>query len=392
MKYLLYLAIIFLSAMLVANILGKFRLPEVTGYLICGVILGPSLLGIIPKDYLKDFEILSTVALSFIAFNIGSEMDLNSLKALGTKIIIITFFEAFMAFVSVFTVMIISGQSMVFALVLGAISSATAPAATLMVIKQYRAKGPLVDTLMPVVALDDAFCIMIFGIASTLATNLLAGSSLDIFHMVLLPILEIIAALVLGLVLGVLSSIITKRLKNQLEVTMYVIALIFIQTFISDKFNLSSLLMIMAFGVTLSNTTTKKSSIINALQGIQGPLYLLFFTLSGADLDFSVFKNVGFVAILYVFSRAFGKFIGAKIGCDITKANPKVSKYLGFTLFPQAGVAIGLSLIAQNIIPGSQGSEIRAIVLAGVVIYELLGPLITKTALIKAGEIQTEKL
>lgn len=249
MKYLLYLAIIFLSAMIVANILGKFRLPEVTGYLICGVILGPSLLGIIPKDYLKDFEILSTVALSFIAFNIGSEMDLNSLKALGTKIIIITFFEAFMAFVSVFTVMIISGQSMVFALVLGAISSATAPAATLMVIKQYRAKGPLVDTLMPVVALDDAFCIMIFGIASTLATNLLAGSSLDIFHMVLLPILEIIAALVLGLVLGVLSSIITKRLKNQLEVTMYVIALIFIQTFISDKFNLSSLLMIMALGL-----------------------------------------------------------------------------------------------------------------------------------------------
>lgn len=288
--------------------------------------------------------------------------------------------------------MIISGQSMVFALVLGAISSATAPAATLMVIKQYRAKGPLVDTLMPVVALDDAFCIMIFGIASTLATNLLAGSSLDIFHMVLLPILEIIAALVLGLVLGVLSSIITKRLKNQLEVTMYVIALIFIQTFISDKFNLSSLLMIMAFGVTLSNTTTKKSSIINALQGVQGPLYLLFFTLSGADLDFSVFKNVGLVAILYVFARAFGKFIGAKIGCDITKSNPKVSKYLGFTLFPQAGVAIGLSLIAQNIIPGSQGSEIRAIVLAGVVIYELLGPLITKTALIKAGEIQTEKL
>lgn len=392
MESLYYLGIIILAAMLMANVIGKIHLPDVTGYLLAGLIIGPSVLRLIPKGTVSNFEIISQVALAFIAYSIGAEMDINQLKSLGKRIFIITFFEAFIAFLVVFLVLRFGlSQELPFSLVLAAISSATAPAATLMVIKQYQAKGPLVDTLIPIVALDDAFCIMIFGIASTLSLTLLSHSALSIVSMVLIPLAQILGALLLGGIIGMVSSIIIKRLNNQAKMTSYIVAVILILTFVAIKFSLSSLLVMMSFGISLCNIAQNRTQARIALDGMSAPILIVFFTLSGADIDLGVFSKVGMLAVVYILARSLGKFTGAAMGCKITKTDDNVAKYLGFTLFPQAGVAIGLSLIAEHMLPAPYGAELRAIVLAATVIYELLGPVITKTALVKAGEIQIAK-
>lgn len=392
MESLYYLGIIILAAMLMASVIGKIHLPDVTGYLLAGLIIGPSVLRLIPKGTVSNFEIISQVALAFIAYSIGAEMDINQLKSLGKRIFIITFFEAFIAFLVVFLVLRFGlSQELPFSLVLAAISSATAPAATLMVIKQYQAKGPLVDTLIPIVALDDAFCIMIFGIASTLSLTLLSHSALSIVSMVLIPLAQILGALLLGGIIGMVSSVIIKRLNNQAKMTSYIVAVVLILTFVAIKFSLSSLLVMMSFGISLCNIAQNRTQARIALDGMSAPILIVFFTLSGADLDLGVFSKVGMLAVVYILARSLGKFTGAAMGCKITKTDDNVAKYLGFTLFPQAGVAIGLSLIAEHMLPAPYGTELRAIVLAATVIYELLGPVITKTALVKAGEIQIAK-
>ncbi|MDO5718353.1 MAG: cation:proton antiporter [Tissierellia bacterium] len=392
MESLYYLGIIIIAAMATAAIIGKFKLPDVTGYLLAGLIIGPSVLKLVPKGIVTDFEILSQVALSFIAYNIGAEMNYQNLKSLGSKVFIITFFEAFTAFVVVFSVTKLIGQSLPFALVLGAISSATAPAATLMVIKQYKAKGPLVDTLIPIVALDDAFCIMIFGIASTIAATILTGASMSFFHMIIIPVGKIIGAILIGAVSGIILVPIIKRFKNQGQLTSFILAVILILTHLAIKLSLSSLLLMMSFGLALCNLSPNRNQARTALDGMSTPIFIVFFTLSGADLDLKVFTTVGVLAIIYMLSRSTGKVIGARIGCNITKTDKTVSKYLGFTLLPQAGVAIGLSLIAEHLLPAPHGSQIRAIILSATVVYELLGPVITKLTLAKAGEILPENL
>ncbi len=392
MESLFYLGIIILAAMMTAAVVSRVHLPDVTGYLLAGLLIGPSVLRLIPAGIISDFEIVSQVALAFIAYGIGAEMNIDHLKSLGKRIFIITFFEAFIAFLVVFIVMRFGlGQTLPFSLVLAAISSATAPAATLMVIKQYHASGPLVDTLIPIVALDDAFCIMIFGIASTISLTLLKGSALSVVSMILIPLAQIFGALLLGAAAGALSTLVVKRQNTQERMTSYILATVLILTYVSVRFSLSSLLVMMSFGISLCNLSPGRSKARVALDGISAPILVVFFTLSGADLDLSVFSKVGLLAAVYIFARSSGKFMGAGFGCKLTKTDNTVAKYLGFTLFPQAGVAIGLSLIAEHMLPASYGAQIRAITLAATVIYELMGPVITKIALIKAGEIRVFK-
>ncbi len=383
------LAVLIASGLIFSRLLGKFKFPDVTGYLIGGILIGPSVLGLLSQDQVKGMEVLSTIALSFIAFSIGSEMDLRAIKKMGSKIIIVTIFEALGAFLFVTaSMLLIFKQDWAFSLAIGSISCATAPAATLMVIRQYKAKGPLVDVLIPVVALDDAVCIIAFGIASFMANALINGESLNIATMVGKPLLEILMSIGLGAVAGFIYSLIAKKVRNDGENLSFTLAMIFLVTAAALKLNLSGLLTLMVMGVVITNVGHVNKRYLDLVNAITPPIFVCFFVLSGADLNLSNLKSVGIVGIGYVVSRVIGKYLGSMVSTKISGFDQSVQRNLGLTLVPQAGVALGLSLIAANIIHGDHGQYIRTIILGATIVYELVGPLLAKFALKRAGCIE----
>lgn len=390
MHMLFYIAIVLFAGMFFAKILAKLKLPNVTGYLIAGLIIGPSILGIIPKEGADKLSIISEVALAFIAYSIGSEFNIENLKNVGKGVIVITILEALTAVALVdITMIFIFKQPVPFSLVLGAIAAATAPAATLMVIRQYKAKGPVVNTLLPVVAMDDAVGIIAFGISTTIAKAILNNSTnISVFKIIFIPLLEIFFALLLGFVMGIILTYLSKKARGEDELLSIIIAVLFATTGIAIRFELSSLLACMMVGATLINIDPNNKRAFTTVERFTPPVLISFFTIAGVQLDLSILKDVGILGIAYVIIRVAGKMLGAYLGARISKFPSTVQKYLGYTLIPQAGVAIGLSMVAQNTLPDPYGVQIRTIVLAGTVIYELVGPMITKMALIKAGEIQ----
>lgn len=383
------LAVLIASGLIFSRLLGKFKFPDVTGYLIGGILIGPSVLELLSQDQVKGMEVLSTIALSFIAFSIGSEMDLRAIKKMGSKIIIVTIFEALGAFLFVTaSMLLIFKQDWAFSLAIGSISCATAPAATLMVIRQYKAKGPLVDVLIPVVALDDAVCIIAFGIASFMANALINGESLNIATMVGKPLLEILMSIGLGAVAGFIYSLIAKKVRNDGENLSFTLAMIFLVTAAALKLNLSGLLTLMVMGVVITNVGHVNKRYLDLVNAITPPIFVCFFVLSGADLNLTNLKSVGIVGIGYVVSRVIGKYLGSMVSTKISGFDQSVQRNLGLTLVPQAGVALGLSLIAANIIHGDHGQYIRTIILGATIVYELVGPLLAKFALKRAGCIE----
>ena len=390
MHILFYLAVVLLAGIVTAKVLAKIKLPNVTGYLIAGLIIGPSILGIIPKGSVDKLSIISEVALAFIAYSIGSEFNLTHIKKMSKGIILITLLQSLMATLLVTLAMIfIFRKPVSFSIILGSIAAATAPAATLMVIRQYNAKGPLVNTLLPVVAMDDAVCIMAFGIATTIAKALISSTkNISVFSLIVSPIIEIVSALIIGFLMGIFLILISKKARGEDELLSMVIATIFATAGIAIRFNLSSLLACMMVGATLTNLASNNKKVFTVVEGFTPPINVLFFTIAGIQLDLSVLKSVGMIGVAYIIVRVIGKVFGSYLGAKISEAPDNIKKYLGYTLLPQAGVAIGLSMIVQNIVPDPYGIQIRAIILAATVIYELLGPLITKKALMKAGEIK----
>lgn len=387
-----YLALLILTALFASKVLSIFKLPDVTGYLVAGIIIGPSVLGLIPHEALGSLTLLSSIALAFIAYNIGSEMDFTSIKELGNNILIITAMQAILTMIFVFATFMLMGQNVAFSLVISAIACATAPAATLMVISQYKAKGPVVNTLIPVVALDDAFCIMAFGIANTVAVNLLSGSAPSVVTMLFIPLWEILLSLIIGVVGGIIAVFILQRLKSEGDVIIYIIGSVLLLTFASEYFHVSSLLTLMTYGVLVGNFSNKKHTARKALEGVSLPVFVAFFAFSGAELDLKVLVPAGLLGVAYFVSRGLGKYFGARLGAQVTKMPEPIVKYLGLTLIPQAGVAIGLSQIASRTLPQPYASTIQAVVLAAVIANEIVGPILTKHALTKAGEIAPENL
>ncbi|CDZ74245.1 transporter, CPA2 family [Peptoniphilus sp. ING2-D1G] len=386
---LFYIAVLLFSGMIFGRIFSKIKFPEVTGFLIGGIIIGPSVLGLISPEGVKSLNVVSDVALSFIAFSIGSEMKFSVLKNLGNKIVLITLFEALGAFfVVLLGTLILSGMDVPFSLTLASIACATAPAATLMVIREYKAKGDLVNVLLPVVALDDAVCIIVFGIASSISVNLLEGGDLNFLTMFGLPIFEIILSIVIGIMGGIAFSFISKKIRSENELLSFTIATIFLLASISNIYGLSSLLTLMSTSVIIANLGNVSRRYSDLIDRLTPPIFMCFFVLSGADLNLSSLKTVGVIGIFYVVGRALGKYIGAYSSAKITGMSKDIQKYLGLTLIPQAGVAIGLSLIASQKIPDPHGSMIRTIILGATIIYELVGPLLAKIALKKAGCIE----
>lgn len=365
----------------------RFNLPNVTGYLVGGLFLGPSFLNLIGPSEIPVINFVNEVCLSAIAFNIGGEFLISTVKRVGKDIFIITIFEVLGVVILVFAIMyFVAGQSFEFSLIVASMSAATAPAGTLMVIQQYRAKGVMTDAILPVAALDDAFGIMVFGLALAAAKFSLGLVDGGKFAMILAPFIEIILSLIVGFVLGFIISKITNVIKSQEELISFIVLSMLISPALAKVIPVSALLVSMMMGATYVNLGRQPTRTFTTLNGFVPPINVLFFAFAGASLDLGVLANIGILGVLYVVGRMFGKVMGTSFGARITKSDPKIVKYLGWALLPQGGISIGLSMIVRNELP-SEASGIVTLILFSVLFFEIVGPILAKVAITKAGEL-----
>ena len=408
MKALLSLAIAMFAGLMMTRLLKKTHLPDVTAYLIAGVLIGPCFIGAlgIPGIGFESYEelegvgLISDVALGFIAFSIGNEFRLSQLKETGKQALVVGILQAVTATVLVDIALVIfhfirpDVLTIPAAITLGAIAAATAPAATLMVVRQYKARGPLTDLLLPIVALDDAVGLVLFAVSFGIAKALSSGV-VDLYTIVANPIIEITASLLLGAVAGWVMTQIEKLFNsntNRLAITISFVFLTVALSMISVKIGpvtlgFSSLLVCMMLGSVFCNLCPLSEEIMENSDRWTGPLMVLFFVISGAGLDLGVFKDgmIVLIGVVYILTRSLGKYLGAHYSAKLMKCEPQICKYLGITLLPQAGVALGMCVTARQL--GAEGDLIRNITLFAILIYELVGPLLTKMALQAAGEI-----
>ena len=413
MEILLSIAIALLCGLLMTRVIKPLGLPAVTGYLVAGILIGPYVLGrlgivglgFVPGGYLGRFDVIADVALGFIAFSIGNEFRLSQIKSIGKQAFIVGVFQALMATIFVDVALIamsfILGND-VFpisaAITLGAVATATAPAATLMVVRQYKAKGPLTNLLLPVVALDDAVGLIVFAVSFGIAKAMDVGA-LDIVSIVVNPLIEIVFSIILGAVLGFIFSEVekhfhsrSKRLSVSVTFVILTVALTMIEIEIGKVvITASSLLTCMMLGTVFCNVCESSEELMDRVDRWTTPLFVLFFVISGAELEFDIFAAgaMVLVGVIYIIFRSAGKIVGSSFSAKISGCNDTIVKYLGITLLPQAGVALGMAEMAKEL-SGNAGSIVSNIVLFSVLVYELVGPLLTKMALTRAGEIIPE--
>ncbi|MFI3166944.1 MAG: cation:proton antiporter [Bacillota bacterium] len=390
MGILFYFGILILGAMFAGKLVRLLKLPNVTGYLLAGLLFGPYVLNIIPLEIVESASIISEMALAFIAFSIGTEFKISYFKKVGVAPIIIAICEGVFAMACVTLTLLAFGFNTEISLVLGAIASATAPAATVMVINQYRAKGPLTSTLLSVVAVDDAIALVCFGFAVAIVNSMASSSGAFQITDLLSPIYEVGISVVLGGILGFLMVLPFAIFKKKSSFLCISIAFIFIADSVAAYIGGSTLLTCMAMGGVYINLHKNAEKVIATLSNITPPIYMLFFALSGAELDWRILPSIGLIGVIYVVMRVVGKIGGASLGCMLTKQEKTVTKNLGLALTPQAGVALGLSMLASTLLPES-GSMIRTVILCGTFIYEMIGPVLAKLSLKNAGEISEPK-
>ena len=390
MNVLLALSIAMAVGLLMSRFIRLIHLPNVTAYLIAGLLVGPYVLNVLSPALNSELAIISDVALGFIAYSIGSEFKLTYLKEIGVKPMVITLFEGCTASLFVFVTLLLMGQPMPLCLALGAIAAATAPAATLMVVRQYKANGPVTKMLLPVVAMDDALGLMLYAVMMAIARTIERGTALTVTTLLLKPLGEIVGSLALGVALGLVLVYVLRFFHSRGNKLALTIMMVFAAVGLSSMWGLSSLLVCMMLGATMVNLCSQSNVMLEQCDRFTPPLFLLFFVLSGANLDLSVLPTVGMVGVAYVLARALGKSLGGTMGAVVEKCDPNIVKYLGLTLIPQAGVAIGMARMSMTALP-EYGAVINAVVLSGTLIYELTGPVITKIALTRAGEIKSEK-
>ena len=411
MHILLSLSIALFAGLMLSRLAKLVQLPAVTAYLVTGIIVGPFCLGAFNLDgvgfsaqSIKSFSIISDVALGFIAFSIGNEFRLSQLKSIGKQATVIGIVQAVvttllvdLALVTLYLI-IPDKLSLSAAIVLGAVASATAPAATLMVVRQYKAKGPLTDTLLPVVALDDAVGLILFSVSFGVAKALISGT-VSIVSIIVEPMIEVILSVGLGAAMGYLFTFFERFFHSRSKRLAMSVAFVFLTVALSMlKFEVwgihigfSSLLTCMMLGTVFCNICDFSEELMDRLDRWTAPIFILFFVISGAELDLTVLTDliIVLVGVVYIVFRCCGKYFGALLSAKWTKAPSTVQKYLGVTLFPQAGVALGMALKAREAL-GDIGLIIANITLFSVLIYELVGPFLTKVALTKAGEVDPE--
>lgn len=409
MTELLSLAVAIFSGLMMTRVMNRWKLPDVTAYLVSGVLLGPSLLGALhltgigfgSYEQLADLSLLSDVALGFIAFSIGNEFRLSQLRGIGRQALVIGVLQAVVTALAVDAALLAfhftapQVLSLPAAITLGAIAAATAPAATLMVVRQYKAKGPLTDLLLPIVALDDAVGLVLFAVSFGIARAIVSGA-VDVLTIVLDPLLEIVDSLVLGALAGwVLTQLERLFHSNRNRVAM-TIGFVFLTVALSKlrftlgrvTFGFSPLLVCMMLGCIFCNLCALSDDVMERADKWSSPLMVLFFVISGAELELGIFAQPAalLAGAVYILSRCLGKYFGARGSARLMHCDEKTVRYLGITLFPQAGVALGMCVTAAEL-PGD-GALIRNIVLFAVLVYELFGPVMTKWALTKAGDIR----
>ena len=407
---LILLAAAVIGGLMMSRLTKLINLPAVTAYLVAGLILGPFCLGALgvrglgfqSLEQVEGMGILTQTALGFIAFSMGSEFRLHQLKSMGTKAITIGIVQA------VFTTLLVDGVliglhllfpsvlSLPAALVLGAIASATAPAATLMVVRQYKADGPLTRLLMLVVAIDDAVGLLLFSVSFGIASALESGA-VNVLGVVVEPILEIVLSVGLGAVMGVLLDQVehlfhsrSKRMTLSVAFVLLTVGLSRLEFSIGPVHcGFSLLLVCMMTGTVFCNVCDTSQELMDRVERWTVPLNVLFFVISGAELDLQVLASpvTLLVGMVYILSRSAGKYLGARGSCQFSKCSPAVTEHLGITLLPQAGVALGMAMTATAL---SDGTLVRNVVLFSVLVYELVGPALTKRSLMLAGEIRPE--
>ena len=412
MNILLSVSIALLAGLLMTRLFKPFKLPDVTAYLIAGVLIGPYCMGALgigglgfpTMDAVHALGLMADVALGFIAFSIGSEFRLEELKKTGKQAFVIGIVQALVATLFVdlalFAVHMAMPDklSLPQLLVLGAIATATAPAATLMVVRQYKANGPLTKLLLPIVALDDAVGLIVFAVSFGIAKTLLSGQ-VDLVSIIVNPLMEILCSLVLGAIMGWILTQLEKMFHSNTNRLNLATGFVFLTVALSMldfhvgpvHVSFSSLLVCMMMGTIFCNICPLSEDLMQRSDKWTSPLLATFFVISGAELELNVFADIAIVGIgvVYIVFRCLGKYTGTLVSAKATKCEPQICKYLGITLFPQAGVALGMcSIVASSTDFGNEGALIRNITLFAVLIYELVGPLMTRQALMSAGEIK----
>lgn len=417
------IAVILFTGLIFSKFARKLHVPDVTGYLIAGLLIGPGLvtlfndnaLGVIGEDLVNVLKVIVSMELGFIAFNIGSEFKKEYVKKVGIRPIVLAIFESFFAIILIFGgVMAFSPIIMsklncsitdvvTLGLALGAIGSATAPAATMMVIKQYRARGKVTDTLMAVVAIDDATALIFFGL-SVAVIQIISGTGSNIALQIIMPFVEILLSIILGIILGFVLAFGVKLFKGKANRLTVSVASVFLSVglieLINASFgiNISDLFTTMILGVTFTNISDLDSKVVEDIDNFTPPFIIIFFVLSGAEVDFSNFKNPSIfvtlviLVLVYVICRSLGKFFGVMWGGKIVRCDKKVCELLSFGLMPQGGVAIGLSLLVSRLDALAKFSSIIAtVIIVACFITELFGPLMTKYMIFKANEAHIEE-
>lgn len=374
----------------------KLKFPRITGYIIIGVLLSPTILGLIPKETIGNLDIITDIALGFIAYLIGGSLYWAQLQRLAKSITWITLFQSLGAWFLVTLVLAISSHLIIpggtfwqtyfpLAFIVGAASCATAPAATMAIISQYKAKGPLTTTLLAVVALDDAVAVIAFAIALGISQPLVGGASnISFYQMLGVPFLHIIESIAIGIVFAVALIYVAKLVRTRELLLVVVFGMIMLCVGLTTYLGVSSILASMVVGFIVVNKTRRKDMFL-VVEGIEDIFFAMFFVLAGLHFDLSVLKVAGILALLIVVTRFTGKYMGARAGARISHAPDSVKRYLGLALLPKAGVTLGLVLLAERIFP-TFGAIMLNGVLASIIINELIAPPLAKYAIFKAGE------
>ena len=395
--FLIYICVGLFLCLLAGKIVKQFKLPNVTGYILIGLLAG-IICGThqmehffgkdIAHEMVTKFDVIKDLATGFIAFSIGTEFEFKYIKKLGKTPIVIACLESLGATVLVAIGIYIVTGNIQLALIMGAIAAATDPAATILVAKQYKAKGPVSKNLIPVVAIDDATALMSYGICVALAKTFTGHFS---WMTIVEPIKEIFGAILFGVVMGLIFTTLIHFFTgrgNRLAITISMVALTVSISHIPEL-NFSPLLACMAMSMTVVNTSSRWEPVFEQMDRMTPPVFMLFFFVTGAGMDISVLPTIGVIGVVYIIVRVIGKLVGANLGARICHADKNVRKYLGIGLIPQAGVAIGLAMMCSSVVP-KYANQIMAVVVCGTIIYELIGPIVTKVMLVRIGEIKPE--
>ena len=385
-QVILSLAVMLFSGFLMTRLTKLAHLPNVTGYILAGVLIGPCVLNLIPETVQNGMDFVTDVALAFIAFGVGKYFKLGRLRKNGRSVLILTVFESLIAALLVFLVMaFVFRLPIPFSLLLGAIGSATAPASTIMTIRQYKAKGQFVDILLQIVALDDAVALLAFSVCAAIAQAMEGGGGISP-KAVLLPILWNLLALAAGALAGFLLHKLIGENRSSQHRLVLVTALLLSITGFCTALDISPLLACMVMGAVYINVSGNKK-VFKQVNGFTPPIQLLFFVLSGMRMDLAALKAAGLIGVVYFLVRIIGKYAGAWLGAVLGKASVPIRRYLGLALIPQAGVSIGLALLGQRILPAESGALLSTIILSSGVLYEMIGPACAKAAIFLSGSV-----